>query len=228
MQDTTATLTTPEFSYPLFLRMAGTPVVVVGGGSVACRKALHLASLGAQVKIVSPEIDERLRLECNQGAIEWVDRPYREGDLEGALLTVCATDDRAVNEAVHAEAQSRGQLVNVVDVPELCNAIVPSVMRRGRLQVAVSTDGASPSIAREVRCQLEGEFPAWWEDYLDAMAELRSLVKQRVPGSVQQRLEIYRAIQESDLRERVSQGEQIDVEMAYERIVSPLLEGGVR
>ena len=214
--------------YPLFANLAAEPVVVVGGGSVAERKVLTLLEHGACVTVVAPEATDALAAMAADGRLLWHRRPYEPGDLEGALLTVCATDDHAVNEAVYAEAHSRHQLVNVVDVPPLCNVIVPSILRRGRLQIAVSTGGASPSAAREIRRMLETQFPAYWEDYLDLMAELRCLVKTRVPGPMELRAPLYEAIQQSDTLGRFAAGEHPSAEDVYRRVVSPLLEGAAR
>lgn len=211
--------------YPLFVHLHGEPVVVVGGGMVAQRKVETLIAHGASVKLVSPQATDGLQEHARAGRITWEARPYGEGDLAGALFVVCATDSPAVNEAVFAEAQRRHQLVNVVDVPSLCNAIVPSVLRRGRLQIAVSTGGASPSAARDIRRDLEERFPAYWEFYLDLMAELRLLVKERVAGPTENRVPLYEALQASTLLERVAAGERPEAESVYVDVIAPLLEG---
>ena len=228
MSEFEANETQPCAPYPLFVNFEGERVVVVGGGAVAERKVETLLERGASILVVAPEATDALQGLEGEGRIKWARRPYEPGDLEGALLTVCATDDTAVNKAVHAEARERHQLVNVVDVPALCNVIVPSILRRGRLQIAVSTGGASPSAAREVRCALEEQFPEYWEDYLDAMAELRLLVKQRVPGPMAVRAPLYKAIQESDVLARFEAGERPDAESLYQGIVAPLVKGGER
>lgn len=214
--------------YPLYANLAGEPVVVVGGGAVAERKVCTLLEHGAAVTVIAPELIDELAGLSDEGRVRWVQRAYEPGDTADALLVVCATDDTAVNEAVYAEAQGRHQLVNVVDVPALCNFIVPSVLRRGRLQIAVSTGGASPSAAREIRRSLEREFPDYWEDYLDLMAELRCLIKSRVPGPMEQRAPLYEAVQSSDVLARIAAGERPDAESVYRGLVEPLLEGGIQ
>lgn len=214
--------------YPLFADLAGEPVTVVGGGAVAERKVCTLLEHGARVTFVAPEATPVLAGLAAEGSVAWVRREYEPGDLADALLVVCATDDTAVNESVYAEAQGRHQLVNVVDVPALCNFIVPSVLRRGRLQIAVSTGGASPSAAREIRRSLEREFPDYWEDYLDLMAELRCIIKSRVMGPMERRAPLYEAVQSSDLLDRIAAGERPDAEQVYRTLVEPLLEGGAR
>ncbi|MDO4890661.1 MAG: bifunctional precorrin-2 dehydrogenase/sirohydrochlorin ferrochelatase [Coriobacteriaceae bacterium] len=214
--------------YPLFANLRGEPVVVVGGGEVAERKVETLLDHGASIVLVAPAVTETLRAWALEKRIGWLPRRYEAGDLEGALLVVCATDDEAVNKAVHAEAVRRHQLVNVVDVPELCNFIVPSVLRRGHLQIAVSTGGASPSAAREIRKSLERQFPTYWEDYLDMMAELRCLVKARVAGPMERRAPLYQAICDSDLLARFEAGERPDAEEAYRQVVEPALKEDAR
>lgn len=214
--------------YPLFVRLDGARVVVVGAGCVAARKVETLLEYGADVTVVSPESVEEISGWADEGRLCLERRPYARGDLSGALLAVAATSDRAVNEAVFAEAQERSMLVNVVDVPDLCNCIVPSIMRRGRLQVAVSTGGAAPSVAREVRRELERQFPEWWEPYLDLMADVRSLVKERVPGEASVRTPLFEAVGGPELRERVAVGERPSAEDVYAEIVAPLLGGEAR
>lgn len=212
--------------YPLFVQLHGEPVAVVGAGDVAARKVQTLLDHGADVTVVAPDAVEPLRAHAAAGRITWVARRYEEGDLAGALFVVCATNDRAVNEAVYAEAHANHQLVNVVDVPDLCNAIVPSILERGRLQIAVSTGGASPTCAREIRRSLERQFPAYWEEYLDLMAELRVLVKERMPGPASARVPVYEALQSSGLFERIAAGETVEAEDEYRRVVAPFVEGG--
>lgn len=218
----------PAAPYPLFIYLEGQPVAVIGGGRVAERKVQTLLSHGARVALTAPRVTSALRALADDGKIVWHERCYREGDLADVLLVIGATDDRAVNEAVYAEACRRRTLVNIVDVPDLCTAIVPSIMQRGRLQIAVSTQGAAPSEARDIRRGLEREFPAWWEPYLDLMAEVRLLVKQRVPGPASARTPLYAAVAASGLKERVARGQVPAAEEVYAQVVAPLLEGGAR
>ncbi|MGC8833742.1 MAG: precorrin-2 dehydrogenase/sirohydrochlorin ferrochelatase family protein, partial [Armatimonadota bacterium] len=130
-----------ESYYPVFLDLRGKRVLVVGGGQVALRKVKSLLECGAEVLVVAPEAVPDLQQMARDGRIRLVSREYTEVDLEGASLVISATDSRDVNQRVSADAQARGVFVNVVDDPELCSFIVPSVMRRGELVVAVSTGG---------------------------------------------------------------------------------------
>lgn len=141
----------PDY-YPAFLNLSGKKCVVVGGGKVAERKISALVRAGASVRVISPELTSVLERFKSSGAINHVGRGYRKGDLKGAFLVIAATSSENVNRAVSGEAPF---LVNVVDVPELCNFIVPAVVKRGPLAVAVSTGGASPAMAAEIRRELE-------------------------------------------------------------------------
>ncbi len=141
----------PDY-YPAFLNLSGKRCIVVGGGKVAERKIVSLVRAGASVWVISPEITARLERLKSDGAINHVSRGYRKGDLKNAFLAIAATSNERVNRAISIDAPF---LVNVVDVPELCNFIVPAVVDRGPLTIAVSTGGASPAMAAEVRKELE-------------------------------------------------------------------------
>ena len=136
--------------YMACLDVTGRRCLVVGGGSVGAEKAAGLVACSAHVTIVSPELDESLR----ELGVEWRRGRYRRRDLRGAFLVIAATSDRAVNERVHRDAEARGMLCNVADVPELCNFILPAVHREGPIAVAVSTGGASPALAKRLRSQI--------------------------------------------------------------------------
>jgi len=193
--------------YPIFLDLTGRLAVVVGGGPVAERKVRTLLRYGADVAVIAPEVTELLHeLSDDQRiTIEW--RGYASGDLEGAFLVICATDSEEVNRAVHAEAEGRGQLVNVVDVPELCNFIVPSVVRRGPLQIAISTGGAAPAVAKRIRRWLALEYGDEWEIYVRLLGHMRPLVMERVEDSTARKA-IFETIADSDLLVRITRGER--------------------
>jgi precorrin-2 dehydrogenase / sirohydrochlorin ferrochelatase len=144
--------------YPIFLDLSGRRCVVVGGGEVANRKARKLLQARARVVVISPEIGAELE----SVAVEIHRRPYRKGDLEGAYLAFAATNVREVNAAVAREAKERGVSVNVADKPPEGDFALPSTLRRGRLQVAVSTGGASPTLAQRIRGELEEAFGPEW------------------------------------------------------------------
>ncbi|WP_165874076.1 precorrin-2 dehydrogenase/sirohydrochlorin ferrochelatase family protein [Rubrobacter taiwanensis] len=155
--------------YPLFMDLEGRRCVVVGGGKVALRKARRLAESGARVVVVAPEVLPELA----GLAHEVVERPYRRGDLDGASLVFAATNKRAVNAAVAEEARDRRIPANVADAPGEGDFAVPSVLRRGALQVAISTGGASPALARRVRRELEERFGPEWTGLVGELSEAR-------------------------------------------------------
>jgi precorrin-2 dehydrogenase/sirohydrochlorin ferrochelatase len=143
--------------------------VVVGGGEVANRKARKLSQAKAEVVVISPEIKPELA----NVAAEVRRRPYREGDLEGAFLAFAATDRREVNAAVAREAREKGIPVNVADEPAEGDFALPSTLRRGQLQVAVSTGGASPTLARRIRRELEDAFGFEWAGLVEELSRAR-------------------------------------------------------
>ena len=172
--------------FPIVLTgLADRRCVVVGGGAVAARKAAALVEAGAHPVVVSPQFAPELAEMASAGQVELLERRYRQGDLAGAALVIAATDDRAVNAAVFGEAQSRGIPVNVVDHPELCTFILPAVVRRGELLIAVSTGGGSPALARHLREVLEAAVDPAYGELLALLAGLRPRVRREVPPASQ-------------------------------------------
>ncbi len=155
--------------YPIFLNLDGKRCVVVGGGAVANQKARKLLQARAEVVAISPEV----KPELESVAAEVHRRPYREGDLEGAFLVFAATNHREVNAAVTREARGRDIPVIVADVPAEGDFALPSVLRRGQLQVAVSTGGASPTLAQRIRYELESTFGSEWAGVVDELGRAR-------------------------------------------------------
>ncbi len=143
--------------------------MVVGGGEVANRKARKLLQARAKVVVISPNVKPELA----SVAAEVLRRPYREGDLEGAFLAFAATDRREVNAAVAQEARERGIPVNAADKPSEGDFALPSTLRRGQLQVAVSTGGASPTLAQRIRRELEGAFSFEWAGIVEELGKAR-------------------------------------------------------
>jgi siroheme synthase-like protein len=161
--------------YMAALDVAHRRCVVVGGGLVGAEKAAGLVECGARVTVVSPELHEAFSgLE-----VDWVARRYRRSDLQGAFLVIAATSDRSVNEGVHRDAEARGMLCNVADVPELCNFILPAVHRQGPIAVAVSTGGASPALAKRLRSQIADLIGPEHADLAEELRALRPEVKKR-------------------------------------------------
>lgn len=155
--------------YPIFLDLDGKRCVVVGGGEVANRKARKLLQARAEVVVISPDVKPELA----SIAAEVRRRPYEEGDLEGAFLAFAATDRREVNAAVAREAVERSIPVNVADEPSEGDFALPSTLRRGQLQVAVSTGGASPTLAQRIRRELEDAFSFEWAGIVEELSRGR-------------------------------------------------------
>jgi precorrin-2 dehydrogenase / sirohydrochlorin ferrochelatase len=143
---------------PIFLDVTGRRCVVVGGGEIAARKVQSLLEAGADVLVVSPSLSEGLGQLASQGRIRHYQRGYAPGDLEGAALVYAATDDTKLHRRLHAEARERGIPINIADVPALCTFIAPAVLTRGPLKIAVSTEGASPAMAKRIIAHLERMF----------------------------------------------------------------------
>lgn len=156
--------------YPAFINLQGKKAVVVGGGLVAERKILSLLRAGAKVTVVSPELTVRLCREREKKSLSHIARAYRKGDLNGSMLVIAATDDPSVNSRVAKDSPS---LVNVVDFPDECSFISPSVIKRGPLTIAISTGGISPAFSRTVRLELEKIYGPDIGKYLEFVAGLR-------------------------------------------------------
>ncbi len=165
--------------YPIMLDVRQRAALVIGGDHVAAEKAAALSASGAHVTVMNAAFcDELLDLAQSQ-AVTLRYKTYEHGDLAGAFVVVAAvTYDPPLAEAIWQEAQERGQLVNIVDMPARCNFILPSILRRGKLTVAVSTEGSSPSMAKRMRQYLEGLLPAEYETYLLIAAAARACMKE--------------------------------------------------
>lgn len=159
--------------YPIFLNLKGRRCLVVGGGPVAERKVEGLLQAGAAVTVVSPRLTERLHRVAEEKKLSHVAREYQTGNLAGCELVFAATDDPAVNRAIYDEAREQGVWANTADDPAHCDFILPSVLRRGELQVAVATGGASPALARAIREELERYFTEDYAMLSEVVAEVR-------------------------------------------------------
>jgi len=162
--------------FPIFLNLEGKLCVVIGGGKVGERKVRSLLEAKALIKLVSPEATPALQKLAEEGQIIWERRGYQPGDLEGAWLVVAATNDPLVQKSIYQEANDKRVFCNIVDVPEFCSFIVPSVIKRGSLTIAISTSGASPAVARRIREGLELQFGLEYEVYLKLMENLRKQI----------------------------------------------------
>jgi precorrin-2 dehydrogenase/sirohydrochlorin ferrochelatase len=156
--------------YPVFLNLKGKETVVIGGGKVAERKILALLKAGANITVISPEITKRIAREKPRGSLKHIPRQYRKGDVKNTFLVIAATDSEEINKKVSEEAPC---LVNVVDTPSLCNFIVPSVIQRGLLTIAISTGGVSPALSKSIRKELEKLYGPELAEYLRLLQKIR-------------------------------------------------------
>lgn len=159
--------------YPVNLAIKDRACLVVGGGSVGTRKVKTLAECGAAVTVVSPEISAKLVQMAAEGLIALEKRAYRAADLEDKFLVIGATDDEALNRRIHADAERFNTLCNIADRPEICNFILPAIVNRGDLVIAVSTSGKSPAYAKKLRKELENQFGGEYELLLRLMGAIR-------------------------------------------------------
>ncbi|MGD0759918.1 MAG: bifunctional precorrin-2 dehydrogenase/sirohydrochlorin ferrochelatase [Candidatus Sulfotelmatobacter sp.] len=163
--------------FPMFLKLADRQVLVVGAGKVGEGKIAGILDTGARIRVVAREATDAVRDWARAGLIELELCSFSAQDLDGAFVAIVATASRDLNEFIYREAQSRGVLCNVVDVPEFCDFFYPAVVRRGDLQIAISTSGQSPSLAQKLRQQLEQQFGPGYASWVAELGETRRLVQ---------------------------------------------------
>jgi siroheme synthase-like protein len=172
---------TADRFFPIFIKGGCLECLVVGGGAVAERKIDSLCDAGARVTVVSPTVSARIEELANKGTIRWIPASYSSKHLTNVRFVIGATDDRAVNGKIFRDAKSAGIMVNIVDDPEQCTFIVPSVLTKGLLQIAVSTGGAAPKMAAKIRQELETLLPGEYTAMIDELCRLRPSIKRLQP-----------------------------------------------
>ncbi len=201
---------------PVFLEVKDKTALVVGGGEVAARKVSLLLQAHAKVKVIAPEICPNLNQLLTDGKIEYEQRNYQDGDLDGCALAYAATNDHDVNRKISELAQARQLPVNVVDQPELCSFIMPSIVDRSPLVVAVSTGGSSPVLARLMRSRLESMIPAGYGRLADLARRYRDKVKQRFSSSRDRKI-FWENVLRSGVAERVFSGHMDEADVVMEK-----------
>lgn len=159
--------------YPVNLNVQNRKCLVVGGGSVGTRKVQTLLECGAAVTVVSRKMSEDLKKLSAEAMLRLEERSYRSSDLERMFLVICTTNDKKLNLRIHSDAEKRNMLCNVADVPEACNFILPAIVTRGDLIIAVSTSGTSPAFAKKLRKDLEKQFGLEYAVFLKLMGAIR-------------------------------------------------------
>ncbi len=206
--------------YPMMVDLVGRRCLVVGGGAVAERKVRALLEAGGEVMVVSPTLSPDLKALKREGRIVHLARPYELGDLAGSFLVIGAADDRDVNSRLADEAESAGVLANVADSPSASTFLVPAVLTRGDLVIAVSTGGDSPALARKIKEDLESLFGEEYAEMLTVLERIRERAKREVADPGRRRALFERAVKAnllSLIRSRDAAG--------IERIVEGLFNG---
>lgn len=197
--------------YPVCLDVRDRDCLVVGGGAVAARKVRTLVDCGARVTVVSPCFADNLRELADPASVRLIERPYKAADIAGRFLVIGATDDAALNRRISADAERENILCNIADVPDACSFILPSVIDRGDLIVAVSTSGKSPAFARRLRKSLENYFGEEYREFLRLMGAIRKklLAEEHAPEAHKP---LFEALIDRGLFERVRDGKTSDID----------------
>jgi precorrin-2 dehydrogenase/sirohydrochlorin ferrochelatase len=194
-------------TYPIFAVIENKPCLVVGGGAVGERKVYDLMAAGARVTVISRTLTPTLAALASRGEIGYLPEDFTEARVEGMALVLAATDDPEVNARVSAAAQARAIWVNVADAPELCTFIVPALLRRGDLTLAIGTGGASPALARQVRLDLQEHFGPEYGPYLNLLRRVRTRLLSEQRGHPDN-AETFHRLVNSPLKEAVARGDR--------------------
>jgi siroheme synthase-like protein len=181
--------------FPMFLKLAGRKCLVVGAGEIATAKIASLLETGARVTVVAPHaLDDIQELAC-AGEIEWLDREYSAAHLDGVFLAIAATADPEVNFRVFSDAQARGILCNAVDDPPNCDFYFGAVVKRGALQVAISSAGESPALVQRLRREIDARLDAGTGEWLRVVGELRREILAAYPASDARKESLHQLVQ---------------------------------
>jgi siroheme synthase-like protein len=167
--------------YMACLNLTGRQALVVGGGHIALEKIEGLLVAGARVRVIAPEVLDEVRELAASGDISWEQRDYETSDLDGCMMAIAATDDTDVNLRVYDDAEARAMLVNVVDVPPMCNFILPAIVRTGPIAIAISTRGASPALAKRMKREIADQFGDEYAQLAGILNDVRGWAKSTLP-----------------------------------------------
>jgi siroheme synthase-like protein len=193
--------------YPIYLQLHEQPCVVIGGGKIAEGKVDGLLAAGATVKVISPDITPHLTDLVEQNRIAYISRAYQHGDLAGAFMVICATDQTEINHQVWQEASANGQLVNVVDDTPRCNFIAPAILRKGDLTIAISTAGKAPALAVRLKERLQEQIGSEYERFLEISGQLREPLARHVPD-FETRKALWYQIVDSEALDLLARGDE--------------------
>ena len=192
--------------YPIFLELGGRRVVLIGGGNVALRKAQALFAAGARLVVVAEHINDMLAALCRGCDAELITSRYSKNYLAGALLAVAATSNHQLNKQIYQDCQELEVLCNVVDVPELCDFFVPAVVKRGDLQIAISTEGQCPAYAGHIRKRLEEIFTIKHGQFLTELETLRNQIIRDVPEPADRKTLLGQLVEDKSFKYFVENG----------------------
>ena len=207
--------------YPVNLDIQNRDCLVVGGGAVGTRKVITLLGCGARVTVVSPVLSDRLQELARSGTrLTIKKRAYRSRDLDGVFLVIGATDDQTLNRRISDDAERRNMLCNIADRPEVCNFILPAVVQRDDLVIAISTSGKSPALAKKLRQTLENQFGKEYGDFLRLLGAVRRklLATAHEPESHKP---LFEQLINSDLLELVREGRKDEINARLAQILGP-------
>jgi len=204
--------------YPLFLNLSNKRVVVVGGGEVAERKVESLLGTGASIVVISPEVTSRLLALAEEKQLELHKRPYTPGDCEGATLVLSATNDPELSKTVFEDATRSGALVNTADQAGLCHFIMPAVLRRGDIAIAISTGGASPGLASRLRQKISEVIGPEYGQLAEMLSKARPEIQHRVQKEDERKALQYRIL-DSGIIERLKENDRVGAERLLREII---------
>lgn len=193
---------------PIFLKLEGRNCLVVGGGNVAESKIESLLQAGANVAVVAPEVSEKVASWTSTGKLIWLAKQFEPADLDGIYLVIAATNDPDVNHVVYTLAEDRSILCNAVDDPTFCHFYYGAVVRRGALQIAISTNGLSPALAQRLRRELEEQFGPEYEGWLEYLGAMRDLIRASTDDSNLRKQDLHRLVQPEAFEEFVESQRQ--------------------
>ena len=201
--------------YPVYLDIRGKRCVIVGGGKVAYRKACSLQDAGADVIVISPDVCSDME---RRNGLTVIKKNYEDVFIDNSFLVIAATDNQEVNKKVAIDAAKRNILVNVVDCPEQCSFTVPSTINRGDLCISISTGGASPALAKNIRRKLEDIFGSEYEEYINLLTKMRALALSEITDDLKRR-KILQRLAENDMLEIVKTRGTKEAEVQMRKII---------
>jgi siroheme synthase-like protein len=204
--------------YPVYIQLHEQPCVVIGGGKIAEGKVDGLLAADARVTVVSPDLTLRLQELAEEGKVKYISRSYQPGDLTGAFLVICATDQSEINHQVWEEASANRQLVNVVDDTPHCNFIAPAILRKGDLTIAISTAGKAPALAVRLKEQFQKEIGPEYERFLELAGQLREPLAHHIPD-FETRKSLWYELVDADVLDLLARGDELAAKQRISEVV---------